>query len=97
MKPPKFTGHRKGKAELWLGEPLKAYEGYPRIRCRFPNGQWVWHWADNFERLWKEMRGGSDYEPCWIRDKRFYAFRLVDRMRRYDYQNCHETIFLGYF
>lgn len=85
-KEPKFTGHKKGKAELWLGEPtLDGAVG--RIRMRTPDGKW--HWANAHTNL------GFHPNPCWLYDRPQRT--AIARMKSYDASWARKTIFLGYF
>jgi hypothetical protein len=90
MKPPKFTGHKKGKAEIWLGEYKFRPDCYgDRIRIRYPDGVWKWAYADEgFATTYWDYRN-----PCWLIGR---ADR-VRQMKDYDLNECRETIFLGYF
>jgi hypothetical protein len=88
MKPPKFTGHKKGYAEIWLGE-YKKDRAFDRFRLRLPGGRWWWSPAGASEDMFNS--------PCWLEDEYGPPLSDVGRMKKYDRGCRRETIFLGYF
>lgn len=94
VKAPKFTGHKPGYSEIWLGERNPRFKGdlsTGKIRRRTPEGVWSWDLG----------RGSGDFDdewaPCWYRSPQYGVDKSIERMKDYDKFHGRKTVFLGYF
>ena len=79
-KPPKYRGHRKGYAEIWLGESVVPQLFLSRFYM-WKNGIWSWDWSDMMRHDFYHYDG---------------PIESVDELKVIDSFAGRETIFLGY-
>jgi hypothetical protein len=87
MSEPKYRGHRKGYAEIWIGES-KDWPWVDRLRIRSATGEWKWFSSYNAEF--------TKCEPCWLKYYDGCGQNDIQAMKLYDEEFGRETIFLGY-
>lgn len=100
MKKPKFTGPKKNHSAIFLGEPRRKFQ-WARMRIIYSNGfiNWIDECTWDYPRTCHEFSGHKDTPCYWTPDRRITkrnAAAFYRSMRKYDYFNYRETIFLGY-